>query len=109
MGTAETTTPLPDYFTPVQPHLKVFRRQGGRMLVPPDRVSTSKPAPPIMREFSLLPTTTLPAWLAAARIRAGVRNSAGNSEWTTILGGRTQCLANRSLTYLWRRGRRQEL
>ena len=64
LGMAETTKPLPDYFVPAQPHLKVFRRQGGRIVAPPDKLSVSKPASPIMRELSLLPAVALPAWLA---------------------------------------------
>ena len=83
LGTAETTTPLPDYFTPVQQHLKVFRRQGGRMLVPPVRVSTPKLAPPIAREFSLLPTTKLPAWLelpGSERASAPAQGTAGGRQ-----------------------------
>lgn len=64
LGMAETTAPLPDYFAPVQPHLKVFRRQGGRIVVPPNKVSVPKLAPSIVRELSLLPATApLPAWL----------------------------------------------
>jgi two-component system, chemotaxis family, CheB/CheR fusion protein len=64
LGTAETTAPLPDYFAPVQPHLKVFRRQGGRIVVPLNKVSVPKLAPSIVRELSLLPATApLPAWL----------------------------------------------
>lgn len=34
LGKAETTSPLPQYFAPVHPMLKVFRRQGERLLIP---------------------------------------------------------------------------
>ena len=64
LGMAETTSPLPDYFVPAQPHLKIFRRQGGRLVIPPDKLSMSKPVPPVTRELSPLPTVTLPTWLA---------------------------------------------
>lgn len=61
LGTAETTSPLLNYFTPVQPHLKVFRRYGSHALALPVRVvGAPKANPPLMRELSLLPSTTLP-------------------------------------------------
>lgn len=34
LGKAETTNPLPQFFTPVHPMLKIFRRQGERLLIP---------------------------------------------------------------------------
>jgi two-component system CheB/CheR fusion protein len=33
LGKAETTSPLPEFFTPVQPSLKIYRRYGERLLV----------------------------------------------------------------------------
>jgi two-component system CheB/CheR fusion protein len=54
LGTAETTAPLPDYFAPIQPRLKIFQRQGSRMLVPSVQISVPQPAPQIVRELSLL-------------------------------------------------------
>jgi two-component system CheB/CheR fusion protein len=81
LGMAETTTPLPDYFAPVQPHLKAFRRQGGRIVVPLDKLSMSKPAP-IVRELSLLPTTpTLPAWLMASESERAPATASATAGW----------------------------
>jgi two-component system CheB/CheR fusion protein len=34
LGKSETTSPLPQYFEPVQPSLKIFRRYGERLLIP---------------------------------------------------------------------------
>jgi two-component system, chemotaxis family, CheB/CheR fusion protein len=34
LGKSETTNPLPRYFTTVQPALKIFQRQGERLLIP---------------------------------------------------------------------------
>jgi two-component system CheB/CheR fusion protein len=59
LGKAETTSPLPQYFTPVHPMLKVFRRQGERLLIPapafadapmPERLSARRSA---MRSFTV--------------------------------------------------------
>ena len=33
LGSAETVLALPEYFAPVNPHLRIFRRHGGRVLV----------------------------------------------------------------------------
>ena len=42
LGKAETTSPLHEYFVLENPKLKVYRRQGERVLVPPART----PPPP---------------------------------------------------------------
>lgn len=39
LGKSETTNPLPQYFGAVQPALKVFRRQGERLLIPAPAVT----------------------------------------------------------------------
>jgi len=45
MGKAETTSPLPEHFTLVHPRLKVFRRHGERVLIPPSRIRAAAPDP----------------------------------------------------------------
>jgi two-component system, chemotaxis family, CheB/CheR fusion protein len=45
LGKAESTTPLPDYFVLSQARLKVYRRQGDRVLIPPTRIRDSAPGP----------------------------------------------------------------
>jgi two-component system CheB/CheR fusion protein len=45
LGKAETTSPLPEHFTLVQSRLKIFRRQGQRVLIPPSRIRDSAPEP----------------------------------------------------------------
>ncbi|HEX5015879.1 MAG TPA: CheR family methyltransferase [Candidatus Limnocylindrales bacterium] len=45
LGKAESTTPLPDYFVLSQQRLKVYRRQGDRVLIPPTRIRDSAPVP----------------------------------------------------------------
>jgi two-component system CheB/CheR fusion protein len=37
LGKAESVSQLPDYFTPEEPRLKVYRREGDRVLIPPTR------------------------------------------------------------------------
>jgi two-component system CheB/CheR fusion protein len=54
LGKAETVTPLPQYFVLEQPRLKVFRRHGERVLIPPSRGISSN------AEFSQLLPTRLP-------------------------------------------------
>jgi two-component system, chemotaxis family, CheB/CheR fusion protein len=43
LGKAESTTPLADHFVLSQPRLKVYRRQGDRVLIPPTRIRDSAP------------------------------------------------------------------
>jgi two-component system, chemotaxis family, CheB/CheR fusion protein len=45
LGKAETTSPLPEHFTLVQPRIKVFRRHGERVLIPPSRLGASASGP----------------------------------------------------------------
>src|SRR5262249_41298076 len=45
LGKAEATSPLPEQFTVVHPRLKVFRRHGERVLIPPSRIRAAAPAP----------------------------------------------------------------
>jgi two-component system CheB/CheR fusion protein len=46
MGKAETTSPLPEFFSLEDPSLKIYRRHGDRMLIPPARM-TERPAMPV--------------------------------------------------------------
>jgi two-component system, chemotaxis family, CheB/CheR fusion protein len=43
LGKAESTTPLADYFVLAHPRLKVYRRQGERVLIPPTRIRDLPP------------------------------------------------------------------
>lgn len=43
LGKAETATPVAEYFAVEQPHLKIYRRQGERILIPPARIRDSAP------------------------------------------------------------------
>jgi two-component system CheB/CheR fusion protein len=45
LGKAESTSPLPENFTMVQPRLKIFRRHGERVLIPPSRIRDATPSP----------------------------------------------------------------
>jgi two-component system CheB/CheR fusion protein len=47
LGKAESTTPLPEYFVLEQPRLKIYRRQGERVLIPPARIKDSQSILPI--------------------------------------------------------------
>lgn len=55
LGKAETVNPLPDYFTAEDHRLKIYRRTGGALPVPPDRIFDSpsvKRAEPIRARFT---------------------------------------------------------
>ena len=86
LGTAETTASLPDYFTPAQPHLKVFRRQGSRALVPSVRMSVPQAALPIVPRLSLLPAATSPT-----------RSGLSESEWGPAIAEVRQSRAGHAL------------
>ncbi|MEO7001009.1 MAG: CheR family methyltransferase [Ktedonobacterales bacterium] len=53
LGNTETVSPLAAYFKPDQPHLKVYRRFGERLLAPPMRLKESVPM------YSATPALTL--------------------------------------------------
>jgi two-component system CheB/CheR fusion protein len=43
LGKAETTTPFPEHFVLEHPRLKIFRRHGERVLIPPARIKQTTP------------------------------------------------------------------
>src|SRR5262249_40352682 len=45
LGKAESTGQVPEYFAPEQKPLKVFRRSGDRILIPPQNPTHARPAP----------------------------------------------------------------
>ncbi|HEY3523373.1 MAG TPA: CheR family methyltransferase [Candidatus Limnocylindrales bacterium] len=47
LGKAESTTPLNDYFVLEQPRLKIYRREGERVLIPPSRIRDTTPLLPV--------------------------------------------------------------
>jgi two-component system CheB/CheR fusion protein len=47
LGKAETTSPLPEFFAVEDPNLKIYRRYGDRMLIPPARLAEAQPAAPL--------------------------------------------------------------
>jgi two-component system CheB/CheR fusion protein len=78
LGKAETTSPLPQYFSVVHQTLKVFRRQGERLLIPapafgeaapPERFSPRRAA---LRSFSVprRPLESAPRWSLNERLGA---------------------------------------
>jgi two-component system, chemotaxis family, CheB/CheR fusion protein len=67
LGKAESTTPLPDYFVLSQPRLKVYRRQGDRVLIPPTRIRDSAPGPQL-RPTPPRRSTWADATLSRARV-----------------------------------------
>ncbi len=56
LGKSETTSPLPEYFALEQSRLRVYRRQGERILIPPDTTTEG------------LPTLQQPVLARAARL-----------------------------------------
>lgn len=78
LGKAETTSPLPQYFMSVHQTLKVFRRQGERLLIPapafaeapvPERLTTRRAA---LRSFNVprRPIDSAPRWSINERLGA---------------------------------------
>lgn len=59
LGKAETISPLAEYFTPVHTSLKIYRRQGDRLLIPMSQIKDTTP----LRPSSILPGRLLSASL----------------------------------------------
>jgi two-component system, chemotaxis family, CheB/CheR fusion protein len=57
LGKAESTSPLSEHFVLTHPRLKVYRRQGDRVLIPPARIRDSSPIVPLR-----LPIARRPGW-----------------------------------------------
>lgn len=70
LGKSETANPLPQYFTPVQPLLKVFRRQGEGLLIPAPAFADGAALPerPSVRRSAL--RSTLPKRSVEVPIRS---------------------------------------
>jgi len=51
LGQAEAVTPLADLFAPMEGNLKIFRRHGERILVPPRRPRSLMPLAPLSQEW----------------------------------------------------------
>jgi two-component system CheB/CheR fusion protein len=43
LGKSETPGPLAEFFVPAHPQLKIYRRQGNRMLIPAARIKDTTP------------------------------------------------------------------
>ena len=74
LGQAEAVTPLAELFTPLQDSLKIYRRQGERILVPPLRPKSPAPPGPLppIPPLALVPRRS--SWRPPPRGRArGVR------------------------------------
>ena len=79
LGKSETTSPLPQYFTSVQPALKIFQRQGERLLIPAPAIveggARERPTPRRVA-MSLIPPrrasgeTAAPRWSLVDRLGA---------------------------------------
>jgi two-component system CheB/CheR fusion protein len=86
LGKAETTTPLPQYFVSVHPTLKVFRRQGERLLIPapalgngtrPERLSTLR---------SSMRSLTLPHRAMESSARSSINERLGSVVFESDIG-----------------------
>jgi two-component system, chemotaxis family, CheB/CheR fusion protein len=67
LGKAESTTPLPEYFVLAHPRLKIYRRQGDRVLIPPTRIRDSAPLIPTRQAASGRRAGWIDATLARTR------------------------------------------
>ncbi len=52
LGKAETTSPLGEFFAAENANLKIYRRHGDRMLIPPARIRESRPVTPVRAVIS---------------------------------------------------------
>lgn len=78
LGKAETTSPLPQYFSPVHPTLKVFRRQGERLLIPaPTFADTAVPQERISSRRNLR-TFSVPRRSAESMPRSSLHERLGD-------------------------------
>ncbi len=80
LGKAETVNPLPEYFTLQQPRLKVYRRVGDSVLIPPGRIRAISP--------SVARTPVRPASSGPSAVRARAAREDGTPPATTIRGER---------------------
>jgi len=65
LGKAESTTPLAEYFVLAHPRLKIYRRHGERVLIPPTRIRDTTPL--ISRTGTVRRAPWVDATLARAR------------------------------------------
>ncbi len=79
LGKAESTTPLSDHFTLVQPRLRIYRRQGERVLLPPARIRDAAPGAPTA-PATRPALTGMERELARAHIQAGVKPPSERAE-----------------------------
>lgn len=78
LGKAETTNPLPQYFAPIDQNLKIFRRQGERLLIPaPAMVESGASTHQTMRNAKRTTVSprrmgepTVPRWTLVDRLGA---------------------------------------
>jgi two-component system, chemotaxis family, CheB/CheR fusion protein len=80
LGKSETTSPLPQYFTTLQPALKIFQRQGDRLLIPAPATTdgTAGRERPVPRRVSMslvssrrsLAESAAPRWSLVDRLGA---------------------------------------
>jgi two-component system CheB/CheR fusion protein len=73
LGKAESTTPLAQHFVLEHPRLKVYRRQGDRVLIPPQRIKDDLPVAPIGP-----PAVPGPGWAGPPTVR-GTREARPSS------------------------------
>jgi two-component system CheB/CheR fusion protein len=67
LGKAESTTPLAEYFVLAHPRLKIYRRQGDRVLIPPTRIRDTAPLIPARQAGGGRRANWIDATLAKAR------------------------------------------
>ncbi len=80
LGKAETVTPLADFFALEQPRLKVYRRVGDRVLIPPSRIKDSTPVPPrqsAQRRWATADTSLARLQREMQRTRSGSERAEG--------------------------------
>ncbi len=61
LGKAETTSPVAEFFTPTQPNLKIYRRQGERLLIPIGQFKDVTPLRPTAARSSIGAIPQLPS------------------------------------------------
>jgi two-component system CheB/CheR fusion protein len=84
LGKAETTSPLPEYFRPVDRALKIYRRHGPHVLLPPGRIRDGTPGPRERITADPRSVSRLLAGMPNARVSPPFRERAENERLTQI-------------------------
>jgi two-component system CheB/CheR fusion protein len=84
LGKAESTTPLAEHFTLVQPRLRIYRRHGERVLLPPARIRDVTPAVSVGAPATRPALSGMERELARVHILSGTKAPSERAEQVLI-------------------------